>query len=401
LIRLIMQDNTVRQNLGHGINVGLSTTAIISGGLITLNGYHGIFLEPHATATIGLDGAVELVVSHNFAAGIFVTDDGLTNIDEQAEGTDPRRPDTDEDGLTDGEEVRDGTDPTRADTDQGGLTDGEEVRLGTDPLEPDSDGDGFRDGVESAAGSDPLNAQSVPTALLYGTNTLHNDVLVLNPDTGQAAVLGPVTGGPNLARGAPSKLNSIVWSPADRTLYAYGSDSFSRYLHTLAPDTGAILTTVEVTGDPPGTEVGFVVALGFDASGAMLAVECCREMLLSTGLGYLDPATGVLTLIGPTGFGLLYGLQFDADFRTLDAITGSQIPPLLVSLDPATGQGTVIARTDLPTHATALTFTADGRLVVTGGNGNLYQLDPVTGASTLIGSTGVEAVGGMTLRVLR
>ena len=79
------------------------------------------------------------------------------------------------------------------------------MRLGTDPLEPDSDGDGFRDGVELAAGSDPLEAQSVPTALLYGINPLRNDVLVLNPDTGQAAVLGPLTGDPNLATGSPSQ----------------------------------------------------------------------------------------------------------------------------------------------------------------------------------------------------
>jgi hypothetical protein len=64
-----------------------------------------------------------------------------------------------------------------------------------------------------------------------------------------------------------------------------------------------------------------------------------------------------------------------------------------------TGQGTAIARTDLPTQAYALAFLADGRLVVGGGDGNLYQLDPLTGASTLIGPTGVEAVSGMSQRV--
>ena len=101
-------------------------------------------------------------------------------------------------------------------------------------------------------------------------------------------------------------------------------------------------------------------------------------------LGRLDPATGVLTRLGPTGFGLLVGLQFDADFRTLYAITSQQLPPVLVSLDPATGQGTAIARTDLPTRAMALAFTADGRLVVAGSDRNLYELDPVTGASTLM-----------------
>jgi hypothetical protein len=65
------------------------------------------------------------------------------------------------------------------------------------------------------------------------------------------------------------------------------------------------------------------------------------------------------------------------------------------------GRGTAIAQTDLPTRANALAFTADGRLLVAGDDGNLYQLDLRTGASTLIGPTGVEVVSGMSLRVLR
>ena len=48
-----------------------------------------------------------------------------------------------------------------------------------------------------------------------------------------------------------------------------------------------------------------------------------------------------------------------------------------------------------------MAFVADGRLVVAGSDGNLYDLDPVTGASTLIGPTGVEALTGMSLRVWR
>ena len=323
--------------------------------------------------------------------------DGLTNVEEQDVGTDPRRHDTDGDGLHDDEELRHETDPTQADTDQGGLTDGEEVRLGTDPLEPDSDGDGFRDGVEIAAGSDPLEAHSVPTALVYGTNPVRNDLLVLNPATGQAAVLGFLTGDPHLDTGLPSQIISIAWSPDRRTLYAHGFDGAAERLHTLHPDTGAILTTVEITlesarrlPDSPG---------GGRQRG--VAGHVCVHWGPTTHLGRLDPATGVLTLLGPTGFDFLVGLQFDPDFRTLYAISNQQIPPVLVALDPATGQGTAIAQTDLPTRANALAFTADGRLVVAGGDGNLYELDPVTGASTLIGPTGVEFIAGMTLRMIR
>ena len=207
----MVQENTLRRNRGHGIGLGRGTTATISGGLITLNGYAGIRLSDGATATIGLDGAAELVVSHNDHGGIFVeadgssarinsgrirfdangggaivgpvtdvfvdTDgDGLGDADEAARGTDPRQPDTDGDGLRDGFEVRygldpldprdgltdpdgdgrtnleeqaAGTDPRQADTDGDGLTDGDEVRVyGTDPTRADTDGDGLTDGEE-------------------------------------------------------------------------------------------------------------------------------------------------------------------------------------------------------------------------------------------------------------
>lgn len=46
------------------------------------------------------------------------------------------------------------------DTDEDGLTDSEEAALGTDPNNPDSDGDGLSDGAEALAGTDPLDARS-------------------------------------------------------------------------------------------------------------------------------------------------------------------------------------------------------------------------------------------------
>ena len=46
-----------------------------------------------------------------------------------------------------------------ADTDDDGLSDSEEGALGTDPADPDTDGDGFTDGLEvGELGSNPLDA---------------------------------------------------------------------------------------------------------------------------------------------------------------------------------------------------------------------------------------------------
>ena len=87
-----------------------------------------------------------------------IDNDGLTNIQEQALGGNPRSADTDADGLLDALEAQRRTNVALADTDRDGLTDGQELSLGLDPLQPDSDGDGMNDGWEyqhMAAGFDP------------------------------------------------------------------------------------------------------------------------------------------------------------------------------------------------------------------------------------------------------
>jgi hypothetical protein len=66
--------------------------------------------------------------------------DGLTNLEEFQQGTDPHNPDTDGDGLSDGDEVhRYHTNPLLRDTDGDGVSDGLEVLVThTDPLDPNS-----------------------------------------------------------------------------------------------------------------------------------------------------------------------------------------------------------------------------------------------------------------------
>lgn len=71
--------------------------------------------------------------------------------------------DDDNDGLSDTDEAALGTDPFNPDTDGDGLGDGDEVGIfGTDPLNFDTDGDCPSDGDEVAAGSDPLDPASTP-----------------------------------------------------------------------------------------------------------------------------------------------------------------------------------------------------------------------------------------------
>jgi thrombospondin type 3 repeat protein/H-type lectin domain-containing protein len=92
--------------------------------------------------------------------------DGLSNLEEFLNGSDPCVSDTDGDGLDDGDEVNtSNTNPANPDTDGDGLTDGDEVNAhSTDPLDADSDDDGYSDGAEIAAGTLPNDPMSFPAS---------------------------------------------------------------------------------------------------------------------------------------------------------------------------------------------------------------------------------------------
>ena len=97
--------------------------------------------------------------------------DSLTNLEEQAAGTNPTLADTDGDGLDDDDELDvHSSNPLVADTDGDGIDDGDEVSSAngyvTDPALADSDGDGFNDGLEITEGTDPTNTADFPNTLL-------------------------------------------------------------------------------------------------------------------------------------------------------------------------------------------------------------------------------------------
>lgn len=92
-----------------------------------------------------------------------IDNDGVSTIEEYAQGTDPLVFDSDSDGISDSVEIVGGTSPSVRDTDNDGLSDGAEYVNKTDPHNPDTDGDGYTDGVEAGNHeSDPISALSTP-----------------------------------------------------------------------------------------------------------------------------------------------------------------------------------------------------------------------------------------------
>lgn len=106
--------------------------------------------------------------------------DGVSNVDEQKNGSDPEDTDTDDDGLNDQEELDNNTDSTRRDSDGDGLTDGEEVNtFSTDPLDRDTDGDSLIDGFEVTQGTNPNNEDTDNDGCLDNEESAEDAV---NPD---------------------------------------------------------------------------------------------------------------------------------------------------------------------------------------------------------------------------
>ena len=97
--------------------------------------------------------------------------DGISNIDELALGTDPFDPDSDHDGIPDGVEVStsgnplsntDGDSLRAVDSDSDGLSDAVELVRGTSPTLWDTDGDGVND-AEDAYPLDPTRSAESPS----------------------------------------------------------------------------------------------------------------------------------------------------------------------------------------------------------------------------------------------
>ncbi len=152
----------------------------------------------HASGTVVIsalnEGALGVVQVQVVLAGSTVGD-GIPDDWKVAHGLDPNDPycaleDPDNDGLTNLEEYQNGTDPHNPDTDGDGLSDGDEVHLyHTNPLLWDTDGDGISDGVEVQTGSDPLDIHSFNLAAALSSITVSPAAftLVFNTVSGDAS----------------------------------------------------------------------------------------------------------------------------------------------------------------------------------------------------------------------
>ncbi len=146
---------------------GYNSAAFLSGGGMVRWGQDSSLPVDQSTESLI---PIDVDLAGDSVFGIFITtdpldfdmdQDGISNINEVAYGTDMNLADSDFDGLTDGDEVYiHSTDPADADSDNDGLLDGGEVELKTNPHLADGDMDGIWDSEELQLATNPMKKDS-------------------------------------------------------------------------------------------------------------------------------------------------------------------------------------------------------------------------------------------------
>ena len=170
---------------------------------------------------------------------------------------------------------------------------------------------------------------------------------------------------------------------------ASGTFGVQGILYTLDPATGAVLTTVGPLNDAAGNNYGITGLKYHPATGIFYGATGHQSPTNPNFLVIVDPATALVTPIGPLGVGVLltdiaidpttgimYGLsEFNQNFYTIDTSTGQAVQTGSTGI-PVVNQGGLAV---------------DGRGALFGvSDFSFYRFNKTTGMATLIGPTGLR-----------
>jgi len=217
---------------------------------------------------------------------------------------------------------------------------------------------------------------------------------------GTIAIAGALSTGAQAQTGYSATLGGQLYEiePATGILspvLATGVNQLFGIANTATPD---VLLLSGVTAGLFLADVGAGTVTPLPAGGAPMFAVCNNEddgAIYGVSLANLyeiDPVTGATSLIGPTGAINIYGLDYHQGLRTLigfDPITNQ-----IWSIDPASGAGTPIGPAMAGLVGLWYDASSDTLYGICDGNnaGCISEIDPVTGATSLLFSSGLNLV---------
>ncbi len=218
-----------------------------------------------------------------------------------------------------------------------------------------------------------------PEAGLYGSS-VNGQLYLIDINTGAGTLIGQLTDFASTEIEYDNRSGRAFNQLPNGALYGYEFD-----IRTGLPVTGPVFSDGAYTG------MEFVGDILY----ATVVTGPGAPSLLRT----LEFSTGVSTTIGATGVGPISGLAYDEDAGIMYGVSGMPPTATLYTLNLTTGVAITVGNTI--TRAGSLQFGPDGMLYAgvgpMVGSGNLYRIDPATGAYTLIGPTGFNSTTGLTL----
>jgi hypothetical protein len=227
-----------------------------------------------------------------------------------------------------------------------------------------------------------------PPPTLLGSDAFGN-IFQINTTTGNAMLIGNEPAFP--------LSTEIEVDPAVGKLYSHEA-YFGPHLHYLNAWTGLSVSSVI---HPPMSFNGMEFI-----NNSLYATNIPGPGGPST-LEIIDPNTGLMATIGPTGFGPISGLAHDVNSGITYGVTAGGTPAILVSINLATGTAVpgpalfdFVSGIQL-VHVGSIEFDANG--VLWGGMGNnaninpgwVFTINPLNGACTFIGPTGFQGITGL------
>lgn len=207
-------------------------------------------------------------------------------------------------------------------------------------------------------------------------------IYTVNQTTG-ALTAGPSTGRPSIGDLATTGGADVL-----------AVDLSANVLFRFNPLTGGTNSSVAISGTNflPGTQTRQpIVSIAYDTAAARVyGTTDAFYGGVNGDLYGIDPTTGAAVRIGATGLGALYGLAFNAaDGQLYGTTGGSAGASSLYRINPLNAVATLIAGLTPQANFDLAFRPGDNVLFMSSSdNAALYTVDPLTGASTLVGSFG-------------